>query len=737
MIDNRIENLNLSIRAYNCLKSAGIITIEEMALIDLHSIKNCGRKTVSEINKKIEQLRVEGRYSKEFIDANFGDNTPEFIDSLDISVRSRNILKRLGINNENDLILLNYDKLKNTKNVGITSVNEIINYIENNKSKLETQAASNGNIIYSVPVNMILGFCGNTLIEDLPMNILLKEEFKRNNIITIIDLLLNKMTFDNSIMPLYNSVYDYFYNIAYSPLDLSLSAALSDLYVYVPFSMLDLNENYYIKVSSLIEYITDHFGEMELEDKLNSKLFLYWINSFDIVDKKKYFIDKLMLRDKEYKILSLRETRTLEEVGQMFGVTRERIRQIESKAISKINQKYKYIPFGFIDNKKIYYVDEIDDFYSLLLYIETIRDENSYVFINNRDKSYYLPTFYIEKMKLFINDNISQFENQGFIELDMNVWCNKDILNKVVEYLNYNLNKNKLTKKLTKRLQVKYAMKYLARPISISSLEDQKEIVRTVKELFGNDLEPGRGMEALICEAGVRIDSGKYAASDNIEALSENTLSKIVQFVKEREIINARDLFIIFGDEFIDHNLNNESILYRYLKETLSNKLFFHGASAVISSDPSLTGWGDLAIKIMNGSHKPINKLNFMVDHSLTEVAYSQLPIYFDDIIIWSKKEIYLKSLLDAPDKIINQIISYITKNQIVKFDEIRRIINRLDINLLSRNNIKTNDNLFNYLLNILPDDFEIDKRNEEIRCKENVKIIIEEVYKETEELTL
>ena len=114
-------------------------------------------------------------------------------------------------------------------------------------------------------------------------------------------------------------------------------------------------------------------------------------------------------------------------------------------------------------------------------------------------------------------------------------------------------------------------MKYLNKPISISSIDDQMEIVKAVKHIFGNEFETGRGMEALIADAGVRIDSGKYSASDNIEPLSKETLSKIIQYVKERKIINTRDLFIDFGDELIEHNLNNETILYRYLKENISD----------------------------------------------------------------------------------------------------------------------------------------------------------------------
>lgn len=51
------------------------------------------------------------------------------------------------------------------------------------------------------------------------------------------------------------------------------------------------------------------------------------------------------LNDREQKVIILRygledgRQKTLEEVGQLFGVTRERIRQIESKALRKLRQK--------------------------------------------------------------------------------------------------------------------------------------------------------------------------------------------------------------------------------------------------------------------------------------------------------------------------------------------------------------------------------------------------------------
>lgn len=53
------------------------------------------------------------------------------------------------------------------------------------------------------------------------------------------------------------------------------------------------------------------------------------------------------LAEREKKILDYRfgltdnTTHTLEETGKLFGVTRERVRQIEAKALDKLKQQFR------------------------------------------------------------------------------------------------------------------------------------------------------------------------------------------------------------------------------------------------------------------------------------------------------------------------------------------------------------------------------------------------------------
>ena len=70
------------------------------------------------------------------------------------------------------------------------------------------------------------------------------------------------------------------------------------------------------------------------------------------------------LNYREREILRLRYgladgyTYTLEEVGRIFQVTRERVRQIESKAVRKLQQPYRAASLvSFLDGAEITYLE--------------------------------------------------------------------------------------------------------------------------------------------------------------------------------------------------------------------------------------------------------------------------------------------------------------------------------------------------------------------------------------------
>ena len=84
--------------------------------------------------------------------------------------------------------------------------------------------------------------------------------------------------------------------------------------------------------SSLVEFIP---SDANLDDVV-----IHEVEQKNLREK----IDELLtgLNDQEQKVLRMRfgldddDPKTLEEIGKVFGVTRERIRQIEAKAIRKL-----------------------------------------------------------------------------------------------------------------------------------------------------------------------------------------------------------------------------------------------------------------------------------------------------------------------------------------------------------------------------------------------------------------
>ncbi len=68
ILEMNIEDLDLSVRSYNCLKRAGINTVEELVQRDedeMMKVRNLGRKSLEEVQQKLAQLGLSLRTNEE------------------------------------------------------------------------------------------------------------------------------------------------------------------------------------------------------------------------------------------------------------------------------------------------------------------------------------------------------------------------------------------------------------------------------------------------------------------------------------------------------------------------------------------------------------------------------------------------------------------------------------------------------------------------------------------------
>ena len=68
VLEMTVEELDLSVRSYNCLKRAGINTVQELAgksMDDMMKVRNLGKKSLEEVERKLKELGLSLKLSDE------------------------------------------------------------------------------------------------------------------------------------------------------------------------------------------------------------------------------------------------------------------------------------------------------------------------------------------------------------------------------------------------------------------------------------------------------------------------------------------------------------------------------------------------------------------------------------------------------------------------------------------------------------------------------------------------
>ncbi len=358
-----------------------------------------------------------------------------FLGECDFSNRTSNCLKRQGIFTLCDLLNCSTQEIMNFRNMGTKSVNEILNFLDNeiiiekkqqsyNVIKLPTFVRQNKEQI----INKNFSFF-DSCNEDVKKCInIYKKGFE------ILEDHLAKECVENTemMMHLSASLLKISDEVIIKSKSTSVFKKLPEYRKENPAKWyVDVYNEQFNKSNSIPECdenitVSDYFKENINKNDIIKPLFdfISWLN-FDFVAEFNELIEKLNAKSDLFEIISLRSKhKTLDEIGKLKGVTRQRIRQKEETAIRLCekwrNQKkplYKIFAdrcgnsvvartdifeyFGDYTDEIIYIVNrsKIDTVYDKKLELFICGEKPKKIITNEYSNSYYAKNEYIERQE--------------------------------------------------------------------------------------------------------------------------------------------------------------------------------------------------------------------------------------------------------------------------------------------------------------------------------------------------
>lgn len=307
---------------------------------------------------------------------------------------------------------------------------------------------------------------------------------------------------------------------------------------------------------------------------------------FDVKAYTKKITSILFKSEREFNVVCRRaKGDTLEEIGKNFGVTRERVRQIEKKAISRFMKhqgdakKIVYYLHALTNGKSVLTLDDAKnfldaedaeifwffvakiDFISDNFYLD--KDINSFVFLEGARISEYtllenLPAIIDEK---YFDEMIETLAHEKNYPVELI----KIKLSNIYKHSGKFFHRNRLT--LT--FECEYILKErFQNGYKVADETSYQRFVRYLQEIF-DDKPPltQHALDAIISRVGFLCDRGKYIHPDFVH-VSSNIMERVKNFIdsSDRTAIFYKEIFESLKNIFIGTQITNHYFLQGLIK---------------------------------------------------------------------------------------------------------------------------------------------------------------------------
>lgn len=529
-------------------------------------------------NKSHNRTEAGKTYAEQFKLSAY-DYSHILVQDLDFSTRLSNILKRAGCETICDALMLPSTFMDDTKGAGRNTKQEFEDYLislNNFNSRTEEFLDSNDNLgsiktfekEIADSYDKISETRKKVLVEGLIKVFACKAELTRNTLMS----------------------------------DISDGMTLDEFYSQKDFSLLDGEAK-----RSLLEFVR-------------------WCG-FDINKDVEYIWERISTGgERNVTVLEMRANKkTLAEIGEKLGITRERVRQIEARAtrlfLTNVNKTNLLLKIYAIRNQDMVLTpDELDEYFGekapVFLYLLRRIDNNALSFHYDS----YLDVFIIgddkmtDRVQQFVNDLPSSFDKKikneiieaGISEYGLNQEIIEEALKEEYQISGRIYHKTRLT---VKEIYENILEKYYPNGIYIYDDKEIHGFKERIRKEYGNIALPesDRTVGMAIARNAVLRDRGTYVKKKE-KYLSKSLKKSIESYIKKSKsnVIMYSSIFVEFQEELAQEGIDNRYYLQGVLKHYFDD--VFVLKKDWICKSQNATNITDEIVRYIKKSESPVLK---------------------------------------------------------------------------------------------------------------------------------